>query len=268
MEYLSYEDCGVLGGRISLKCGAEYYMFSESTPLDFATVLLYQMREKAEQRQPGLQFQRLAVILILLDGSLLYVYTDESDTEERTYSYETVEPEDYEDLTAIRDFLWCLGAQEYDILQQTSDTVFRVLDRECPAGEKPYEGPSYERFRCLDIMGPCNLTLIEEELSFHNYQKFIIGEGFCLEAVDNYSTGYREFWMGREYEKAKHLVAYYDLEDEDYLGFYDDDHRLLIDQNMASVIASLSDKHEYFCIDNDYNLKMHALDTGDGFFDD
>ena len=58
------------------------------------------------------------------------------------------------------------------------------------------------------------------------------------------------------------------LEDEDYLGFYDEDHRLMIDQNMAAVIAELSDPHELFCIDNDYNLKVHAVDIGDGFFDD
>ena len=74
--------------------------------------------------------------------------------------------------------------------------------------------------------------------------------------------------MGREYQKVKHLVATYDLEDEDYLGFYDEDHRLMIDQNMAAVIAELSDPHELFCIDNDYNLKVHAVDIGDGFFDE
>ncbi|MBQ3803707.1 MAG: hypothetical protein II845_08445 [Oscillospiraceae bacterium] len=268
MKYLTYEDCGMLGGRITLKCGTEYFLLEGSTPKDFATVMLYRMRESAEQRQPGFQFQRLAVVMLLLDGSILYVYCDENDAEEHTSSYETELPGDYENLTTIRDFIWFHGIQEYNILQQTSANAIRVLDRECPEDENQYEGPSYERFRCLDIMGPCNLTLLEEELSFHNYQKFLLGEDFYLEAMDNYIIGDREFWMGREYQKVKHLVATYDLEDEDYLGFYDEDHRLMIDQNMAAVIAELSDPHELFCIDNDYNLKVHAVDIGDGFFDE
>lgn len=267
MKHLSYEDCGVLGGRITLKCGTEYLILGSDPPA-FATALLRRMREEAEQRQPGFRFQRQAVVLILLDGSILYVYTDENDYEENTYSFLTEKAGEYEDLSTIRDFFWVHGVQEYDILQQTADYAFRVLDRECPEDENRYEGPSYERFRCLDMMGPCNMTLVEEDLNFHNYQRFDIGEDFFLEAVDNYATGDREFWMGREYKETKHLVAYYSLEDEDYTGFYDEQHRLLIDRNMASVIAGLSDKHEYFCIDNDYNLKMHAVDIGDGLFDD
>lgn len=268
MKYLTYESCGVLGGRVTFPSGAEYVLLGKSTPKDLAVSLLYRMRQECEERKVGFQFQRLAVVFVLADGMILYTYTTEEDYEERSYScQEEYLEEGGAGLATIRDFLWVYGIQEYNILQQTSPFVFRVLDRTIPPDQKKGNGKAFERFRCLDMFGPCNLTLVEQEVSFHDYERYALGEGFFLEAFDNYDTGDREFWIGRAYLPEKYRVAAYAMEEMDYTGFLDEVGRLMIDQRIASMIAALSNKHEFFCIDNDYNLRMHAYDLGDGFFD-
>ena len=54
-----------------------------------------------------------------------------------------------------------------------------------------------------------------------------------------------------------------DLDDHDYRGIFDDNGRIIIDNQIANILCRLSLKEEYFFIDNDYKLSMKGIKRRD-----
>ena len=99
--------------------------------------------------------------------------------------------------------------------------------------------------------------------SGYDYNCYDMGEDFYLEAYNNFTTQTREFWIGRHYMREKILVTSFDLDDHDYRGIFDDNGRIIIDNQIANIMCRLSLKEEYFFIDNDYKLSMKGIKRRD-----
>lgn len=162
------------------------------------------------------------------------------------------------DYTEIGSALSAWNVQEYAILQEIAEGVFREVGYSTPKDEELY-GHAYDVFRCLDLRGICKSHVTETKIDFHNYARYEIGEDYYIEAMDNDLTGTREFWMCRNFETTKFQVAAFDYGDMKYMGLFDNSGNLIIDEDIAATICTLSDPHEFFYIDNEYNLSMRAL---------
>ncbi len=259
MHTLSYEDCGVRGGRVSYKDGTEFYLSSDSTIDSFGIGQLYHLRDYwAKSRR--YRCERLCICLITIDKRIRYYYFADGDIEKGRIRYfeETIDDSDAP-YSSIGSFLVFYGAQAYDIMQQISADVLRSLEhREKMDGD--LLGNAYDLFRCLDLFGPCNAPIVEHIPGFHDYQRFYLGEGFYLEKYDDPITKRTEFWICRFYSEEKYLLTAYSLDDRDYMGWFDEQGRFVIDPLAAKLMCKLTDKREYLFIDNEYNLTMHAID--------
>lgn len=253
---ITYEECGVLGGRTLFRYGQEFRLHDDQSIIDFAGKLVV---EAQEIYQEGFiyPFQRIAVCLITQEDGAIFAFTDENDFGEGTFSYFTISEQEFE-LTTIETLLSVHNIQIYDILLQISPSTWKVIQYGGIVDKAKY-GYAYDIFRCLDIRGACLVKKITENAAFHNYVRYDLGEDYYVEAYDNSNTGSREFWMGREFMKQKFLITAFDFDDTDYHGLFDDMGKLCIDEQIADLICKLSDKHEYIFINNDYILDMRGL---------
>lgn len=156
----------------------------------------------------------------------------------------------------------CISAwnmQEYAILQEVDNGVFREVGYRTPKSKEKY-GHGYDVFRCLDLRGVCKAPVVEDREDFHNYIRYALGEDYYIEALDNYVTNTREFWLCRDYQPTKLFITAFDFDDHNYLGLFDDLGNLIIDGQIAQMICDLSDPHEVFFVDNEYNLTMDVFE--------
>ncbi|MBP3758263.1 MAG: hypothetical protein J6I83_00280 [Firmicutes bacterium] len=260
-EAITYEDCGVLGGRTVLEQGAVYEIREDAEPIDLLGTLIREVQNKYQTGKHIYPYCRIALAIVHMDGTFILAYVDEDDIGKDTFSYYKspqagmgISSTDY---TEIESWFFANDVQVYDILQQIDDKIFKVVGYKTPKDKEKY-GHSYDVFRCLDIRGVCNLKQADSCDDFHNYKKYDMGEDFYIEAYDDEVTGTREYWLGRYFMEEKYLILASDV-DDDALGLFDDNGNLLIDDHIAERICRLTDPHEYIFIDNDYNLSMTGL---------
>lgn len=269
---ITYEDCGVLGGRAAFAAGTEVRSKSGKDHVDFIEDVLHYLIRKSKYGKYIYPFKRIAVCFIDLNGAVSIAYTGDGDIENNTYSYidnsgNTGKIFNYYDIGEI---LSKRDIQLYAIFQQQDAEVFRAIgnlsgkdkaDNEGQnkeSGSPALFGHDYDVVRCLDIRGSCRAKIVEVS-TFHNYVKYDLGEDFFIEAFDNLNTNSREYWVGRDYTKEKILLNCFDLNDplsDDLIGA---DWKVNIDSRFAEIICRLTDKYEYIFIDNNYHLAMFGL---------
>ena len=244
---LTYEDCGLLGGRTIFNSGAEFILTEGSDIHDFAGRLVVEAQNDF-QEDHIYPFDRIMVCLILLSHDMVFAYTTSDDRGNSTFSYRDVPlgNKDF-DPHIIADYMF--GTQLYDILVQVDKNVFKVVSYRTPSDNEKF-GRAYDVFRCLDIRGTCIAReTVNDEL----------GQDYYLEAYDNIVTQTREYWIGREFAHEKYLAASF-TPGEDMLGFFDENGNLIIDEEIAGFICKLAIKQEYIFINNEYQLDSRGID--------
>ncbi|SFG15307.1 hypothetical protein [Oribacterium sp. WCC10] len=272
---ITFEDCGVLGGRTAFPAGTEMRSKTGKSGADFIEEVLHLLIRKSKRGKFIYPFKRIAVCFIDMDGAISLAYTGDGDIENNTYSYidnkgNTGRIYSYYE---IGELLSRRNIQLYAVFQQQDDGSFRaignVLDSSMRDNAEAGESSSvrgdrgipariFDAVRCLDLRGSCKAKVVEAS-DFHNYIKYELGEDFFIEAYDNLNTNSREYWLGRDYTKEKQLLNCFDLDDpfcDDYIG---SDWKVHIDERFAEVLCKLTDSYEYLYIDNDYKLSMLAL---------
>lgn len=261
IDEITYEDCGVLGGRAFINSGTEYEVLENTSPTQMLENVLFDEFRKQQSGKTPYPFTRIAICGIFLNGKVFMAAVDEKSLE--TDKYIRVEDLakgktefDYSDIGV------CLSAwnvQEYAILQEVDDGVFREVGYSTPKSKEKY-GHAYDVFRCLDLRGICKAPVVESREDFHNYARYALGEDYFIEALDNEVTGTREFWMCRDFGLAKFQITAYDQDDLHFRGLFDNSGNLIIDEQIAQMICDLSDPHEVFFVDNEYNLTMDVFE--------
>ncbi len=326
MHQISYEDCGVLGGRTAFAAGTEIHNNNEKKPMDFIEDVLGVLVRKSKNGQFFYPFTRMAVCFIDMEGNVSIAYTGDKDIENNTYSYidnegNTGKVFKYYEIGRI---LEQRGIQIYAIFQQLDDISYRVignkvhneklleehLESEDIKVHKKFDGITaflnkdglhsqtgnclgvktddilehryselttdisggkirnydkrricdyvYDIVRCLDIRGGCKARVVEAS-AFHNYVKYVMGEGYYIEAIDNTITDSREFWVGRDYTTDKMLLDCFALDDPASWTFIGTDWNVNVDSRFAEIICKFSGRNEYMFIDNDYELRVLNL---------
>jgi len=241
-EAITYEDCGVLGGRTVLEQGAVYEILDDAEPVELLGTLIREVQENYQSGKRIYPYCRIALAIVHMDGTFIVAYVNEQDIGTDTFSYYKspkagmgISSTDY---IEIESWFFANDVQVYDILQQIDDNIFKVVESKAPKDKEKY-GHSYDVFRCLDIRGVCNLNLAESNEDFHNYKKYEAGEDFYIEAYDNEVTETREYWLGRYFMEEKYLIMASDM-DDDALGLFDDNENLLIDSHIADSRIRMS----------------------------
>ena len=224
------------------------------------TAMLFNILEKTQNEGFRYPFKRLAVCLLHLDGTASFAFMDETDVSNGTYSY-------FEELggvdgdfpySDVEQFFIAHNIQMYEIFQQTNENCYKTLQYGClPITEK--YGRFFDIYRCLDLRGACNVTIVEQNESFHNYIRFDMGQDYYVEAYDDVITNSREFWIGRAFSGQKFFVGGYSLDRQNKIKLFDEDGRFIIDGKIAEFLCALTIKQEYLYIDNDYNLSTLGL---------
>ena len=260
VEEITYEDCGVLGGRSYVKSGTEFEVLEETNPLQMFEQIMFERLSNNQKGTSVYPFNRIGICGILIDGKIVIAATVSDSLETGNYKFQekltTVDEFDYSEIGT------CFSAwdvQEYAILQEVDDGLFRGVGYKEPESEDKY-GRVYDIFRCLDMRGVCNAPVVESNEAFHNYSRYEIGEDYFIEAIDNEVSNTREFWLCRDFGFTKHLITSYDPDDLNFRGLFWKDGKLMIDEQIAELILLLSDPHEFFFIDNDYNLSMLGME--------
>lgn len=260
VEEITYEDCGVLGGRSYVKSGTEFEVLEGTNPLQMFEQIMFERLSNNQKGASVYPFNRIGICGILLDSTIVLAATVTESLQTGNYKYQekkiTTDKIDYPEIGA------CFSSwdvQEYAILQEIDDGIFRGVGYKEHRREDKYGCP-YDIFRCLDIRGVCNAPVVESNEAFHNYSRYELGEDYFIEAIDNDVSNTREFWLCRDFGFTKHLITSYDPDDLNFRGLFWKDGKLMIDEQIAELILLLSDPHEFFFIDNDYNLSMLGME--------
>ena len=252
---LTYEECGVLGGRCLLKSGYEYRVIDSTTPLDMFSDILIKLRNSFIGNDNIYPYARLGLFVLFDNNFGLFLYTDENDAPGELSYREII----LNDVSEIGKYFFAYELQKYDILTQIDESTFKVIGFRDRYDENRY----LDIYRCLDLFGSCKPIKTFYNKYFNDYNCYDMGEDFYLEAYNNFTTQTREFWIGRHYMREKILVTSFDLDDHDYRGIFDDNGRIIIDNQIANIMCRLSLKEEYFFIDNDYKLSMKGIKRRD-----
>lgn len=269
---ISYEDCGLLGGRSAFAAGTELHNMRGKSRVDFIEEVLHLLIRKSKYGRFIYPFKRIAVCFIDLDGAVSVAYTGDDDIENNAYSYidskgRTGRIFRYYD---IGEMLCKRNIQVYGIFQQQDDDTYRAIgniscDRDSGESGSPeimWHDKELIRgidvVRCLDLRGSCKAKVVEAA-AFHNYVKYDLGEDFFIEGYDNFNTGSREYWVGRDYTKEKFLLNCYELNEEGREEIVSSDWKISIDQRFAEMLCKLTDRYEYIFIDNDYRISMAGI---------
>ena len=129
MHQISFEDCGVLGGRTAFMAGTEIHNVGGKAPMDFIEDVLGILVKRSGNGQYIYPFSRIAVCFIDMDGNVSVAYTGDHDIENNTYSYidnrgNTGKVFQYYDIGRI---LEQRNIQMYAIFQQQDDETYRVI---------------------------------------------------------------------------------------------------------------------------------------------
>jgi|GEM_PF-1723465 len=327
MHQISYEDCGVLGGRTAFMAGTEIHNTSGKAPMDFIEDVLGILVKKSRTGHFFYPFARMAVCFIDIEGNVSVAYTGNSDIKNNTYSYidnrgSTGKVFKYYDIGRI---LEQRSIQMYAIFQQQDETTYRVIGNKIyneKLVEERYEADEikvhknfdtfttaffnkdrgfaeavrnpdikaeeivehrctdlktdeveenleecdksqicdyvYDIVRCLDIRGACKARVVEAT-TFHNYIKYVMGEGFYIEAFDNSMTDSREYWVGRDYTTDKVLLDCFALDDPEANKLIGTDWKVNINSRFAEILCKFAGRNEYMYIDNKYDLCVLGL---------
>lgn len=254
-EKLYYQDCGVLGGRTIFHTGAEFDTIESPDPIGILNDLMSKVYQDFEKNGKDhiYPFQRFAICLIHMDGSIHVILTSADENSRPIASYMDhvgKRKADYKDIDMI---LTMNSVQLYDIFQEIRPNHYEQLSEE-ETEETQSDDYHLTNIRCLDLFGCCNAPMVEKNDSFHNYIRWNLGADFYIEAMDNEETDRREFWICRDYNDAKYLFDDYETGNQDWHNLFDHQNRFVIDQHFAEFIADMSDPDEYFIIDNYFQL--------------
>ncbi len=269
---ITYEDCGLLGGRSAFAAGTELHNMRGKSRVDFMEEVLHLLIRKSKYGRFIYPFKRIAVCFIDLDGAVSVAYTGDGDIENNAYSYidskgRTGRIFRYYD---IGEMLCKRNIQVYGIFQQQDEDCYRAIGnitKETDMNEIPVQDRSgkdseiirgFDIVRCLDLRGSCKAKVVEAA-AFHNYIKYDLGEDFFIEGYDNLNTGSREYWVGRDYTKEKFLLDCFELDAEGHEDIVTSDWRINVDQRFAEILCKLTDRYEYIFIDNDYRISMAGI---------
>lgn len=257
---LTYEDCGVLGGRTIYGAGRKMEVQMGDTRQDFLGKLVVDAQEHFRSPKFFYPFERVAVCAILQNGTICYAMADAYSAGCGSYLYReepaTEEGVDYEGIGA---FISAHSIQRYDILLQKEENLFEIMNYKTPEKERLRGFTSYDVFRCLDLQGACKTEIAERNELYHNYVRYNLESGFYVEAYDNEEEDSREFWLCRSYAFSKHLITSFDHGDTDYLGLFNDQDNLIVDQQVATLLCKLAEPKEFIFIDNAYCLSSVLL---------
>lgn len=259
MAPVSYEACGVLGGRTVFESGTKFELYDGKTTQNLMKEILTGMIKKVESGYYKYPFSRLAVCFIHLDGVISIMHTAD-DAPQNTYGYVSnlsKYMQEQNQYTLIGQFFEDNNIQLYNILQQTSETVFSAIGYSTPIDTVKY-GHAYDVLRCLDLRGELACRVVERNDSFHKYFKYDMGLNYYLESFENPVDNTREFWLGRLFMTQKYLITSYNLEGNEDLEF-EDEGSLVIDQDFADKLCHLTDVHEYLYLDNEHHLKRMVV---------
>lgn len=261
VDEITYEDCGVLGGRAFIRSGTEYEVLENTSPADMLENILFDELRKQQSGKTPYPYTRIAICAAFLNGKVFMAAVDEKtlETDEYIRVEDLAKGKAEFDYSEIGTCLSAWNVQEYAILQELDDGIFREVGYSTPKSKEKY-GHAYDVFRCLDLRGICKAPVVESREDFHNYVRYALGEDYFIEALDNEVTGTREFWLCRDFGFAKFQITAYDQDDLHFRGLFDNSGNLIIDEQIAETLWSLSDPHEFLFVDNDYNLSMHALE--------
>lgn len=269
---ITYEDCGLLGGRSAFAAGTELHNIREKSRVDFMEEVLHLLIRNSKYGRFIYPFKRIAVCFIDLDGAVSVAYTGDGDIENNAYSYidskgRTGRVFRYYDIGEI----FCKrNIQVYGIFQQQDEHTYRAIgniatEKESDEiafsenwGKDSELARGFDIVRCLDLRGNCKAKVVEAS-EFHNYIKYDLGEDFFIEGYDNYNTGSREYWVGRDYTKEKYLLNCFELDEEGKEEIVSSDWKINVDKRFAEILCKLTDRYEYIFIDNDYRLSMAGI---------
>ncbi len=259
MAPVSFEACGVLGGRTVFDSETKFTLYDGKSSQDLMREILTGMVKKVESGYYKYPFSRLAVCFIHISGVISVMFTAD-DAPQNAYGYVSnlsKYMEEKNQYTLIGQFIEENNIQLYNIFQQTSETIFSAIGYSTPKDTVKY-GHAYDVYRCLDLRGDCACQVVERNDSFHKYFKYDMGLDYYLESYENPVDNTREFWLGRQYMTTKYLITSYNLEGNEDLEF-EDEGILLIDQDFADKLCHLTDVHEYLYLDNEHHLKRLIL---------
>lgn len=260
VEEYTFEDCGTLGGRSFIGAGTDYQVLENTAPENMMANILFDELKRHQSGRTLYPFTRIAIFGIYLDGRVFAARVDDKSFATGKYAlFDDLRRADKNfDIASIGDYISAWNLQEYAILQQIDDDLFRGIGYKTPKSKDKY-GHAYDVARCLDLRGICRAPVVEFKEDFHNYSRYDLGEDYFIEALNNDITGTREFWLCRDFGFAKFQIIAYDPDDLNYRGLFDSSGNLIIDEQVAEIICNLSDPHEYFYVDNDYRLAIKAL---------
>lgn len=126
---ITFEDCGVLGGRTAFQEGVEIHSKNGKPSSDFIEDVLRVLVRKSRHGKLVYPFKRIAVCFIDFNGAVSIAYTGDNDIENNTYSYisndgNTGKVFYYYDIGQI---FRQRSIQLYAIFQQQEDDTYRVV---------------------------------------------------------------------------------------------------------------------------------------------
>lgn len=253
---ITYEDCGALGSRKLLKAGVDYSLSDDEDYTDLMAGLLYAAK-KVNEDDGIYPFARIGMVFIMLDGTISFMFLNG----DNIYFLENAREEDDSfELEDIASLFSANDVQVYQIMQQVSDRSFISLGSEFEDFDEQFGlGLEHDSYRCLDLRSMCKVVSEEHYDGEMDRVIYEIGEDFYIEAYNDSVTECREFWIGRHYMNVKHLLTSYDLGDTNYLGLFDEEGNIIIDQQIAERMRDLSEPVEFFFVNNDYKLEMRPI---------
>lgn len=258
IEKITYEDCGLCGGRSVFKAGETFVKPIQADYIDFLRLIINTACDEKNELF-YYDFARVAVVIIKPDGNFDMIYTYNGNEKEREYYF--FQSDDFEIDTKypdIGELFTTYGIQCYGIFREKDGFMYEGLCGMPYSTDDDKQRKGFQIFRGLDLRGKARIKSVEFYENFHNYVRYNLSNEYYIEAYDTEDD--REFWLCRTYADKKYMFIHFDKKDDvrEY-GLFEEEFFYITQENIE-LILNLSEDLEWVYIDNDFNLTSKLLE--------